>query len=192
MRDYLASVQSCLTLNCPSHSHSPMGQSSSVPVQAHSGTIILVGTLKKWFWFLTCVKSARTEGAYSRILFDALPGSSITRIRQDDFVLGALQKTTIIITLIREVVTVESLIRVLSAVLFFTLIYVLYLTCVQFSFIQSCSSPQHSPRGFFALMHSGGLVWPQDEFMISKMQNKIDLCAITIILTCWMLNVLKN
>ena len=39
---YLASVQSCLTLNCPSHSHSPMGHSSSVPVQAHSGTIIEV------------------------------------------------------------------------------------------------------------------------------------------------------
>ena len=66
---------------------------------------------------LACVKSAGTEGAYSRILFDAPPRSSITRIRQEDFVLSALQKTTININLIRKVVTVESLVRVLSALL---------------------------------------------------------------------------
>ena len=45
MRDYLASVQSCFSLYCPSHSRFPMGQSSSVPVQAHSGTIIVAGNL---------------------------------------------------------------------------------------------------------------------------------------------------
>ena len=86
-----------------------MGHSSSVPEQAHSVEVGMCKTLKKYNLFMTCVESAGTEGAHPRILFDAPPWSSITGIRQQDLVLGALKKTTINISLVWEVVAVKSL-----------------------------------------------------------------------------------
>ena len=107
---YFASLQLLLTLNCPSHSQSPIGHSSSSPWHPH--TVVKHRTkLNNQFDIQTCVEFSRTNDSSRVVIRNTLPRTSQSWVNQQRLILSTLQLTSlnIIISFWSGTVTVESL-----------------------------------------------------------------------------------